>query len=165
MEFEIEHLFLVPENNWHEASHRVKRFFDHSILVKYASVNFDQHTSISVADHDFWLMLEKGLSKNKEVLTGLLDELAGEGFDSLKNLLSMDQGYQSKLLHTATHLLDGFFGIDSYFFNLAEDSHQVSSKLRNSLQTDPTGFWLVKVCGSSEIPRDDPFGHLRTLKE
>ncbi len=164
MRFETEHLFLVPESTWDGASHQVKRFFDRTILVKYASIKTNKNASLPATYDDFWPRLEKGLATNQAVLTGLLDEIVQEGYSNLKDLTTMEQGFQSKLLHTASHLLDGFFGIDSYFFNLVEDSHQVSERLRNSIKNQPQKYWLVEASGATEIPGEDPFSHLRTFE-
>ena len=49
------------------------------------------------------------------------------------------------MLHVITHLLDGFFGIDSYFYNLVEDSHWVSEELRATIKTSPSRYWLIAV--------------------
>lgn len=164
MRFDVEHLFLVPEADWQHASQRVIQFFDHSLLVKYASVAPCRTASKPGTDQKFMPLLEDGIARNRIVLAGLLNELAEEGYENLNDLKTMAQGFPSKLLHTITHLLDGFFGIDSYFYNLAEDSHQVSTSLRQTITDTPEEFWLVSVTGSSEIPGDDPLAHLRSFE-
>src|SRR4030043_54062 len=63
----------------------------------------------------------------------------------LKDLQELPQGYKSKILHVITHLLDGFFGIDTYFYNLEEDSHWVSEELKEKIKTNPPIFWLLSL--------------------
>jgi hypothetical protein len=69
--------------------------------------------------------------------------------ESLGDLESLPQGYQSKTLHTLTHLLDGFFGIDSHFYNLIEGSHGVSAGLRGKIDSSPGGYMLLAVRAST----------------
>lgn len=164
MRLEIKHLFLVPEADWQSASQRVLDYLNRSLLVRYASVIPCDTTSKPATKEQFWPLLEQGLTKNMEVLATLVDELADEGYKDLNDLKTMDQGFQSKILHTITHLLDGFLGIDSFFYNLVEDSHQVSTSLRATMAEHPEDYWLVSITGSSEIPGDDPLGHLRTFE-
>ncbi len=71
----------------------------------------------------------------------------GEGVSLLNDLENMPQGYRTKMLHVITHLLDGFFGIDSYFYNLEEDSHQVSEELKKKMAGELTDYWLLPVEG------------------
>ena len=57
----------------------------------------------------------------------------------------MGQGYESKVLHIITHLVDGFFGADTVFYNLEEDSHWLSDKLTDKIKEQPEKFWLLKI--------------------
>jgi hypothetical protein len=41
--------------------------------------------------------------------------------------------------------LDGFFGIDTYFFNLEEESHWVSVELQKSMEAAPSAYWLLTI--------------------
>jgi hypothetical protein len=75
----------------------------------------------------------------------LYRRLKEEGVTSLDQLPHLEQGYVTKVLHTLTHLLDGFIGIDSVFYNLLEDSHQVSGSLAADIQASPTAYWLVPI--------------------
>jgi hypothetical protein len=43
------------------------------------------------------------------------------------------------------HLVDGFFGIDTVFYNLADDSHAVSPQLRQEIEATPGEYWLLKI--------------------
>ena len=75
----------------------------------------------------------------------MLEHLREEGIDTLEQLLDLEQGYETKILHTLTHMLDGFIGIDSFFYNLIEDSHTVSRTLKNTISEFPNEHWLVPV--------------------
>ncbi|MEW6586553.1 MAG: hypothetical protein AB1442_13210, partial [Nitrospirota bacterium] len=100
---------------------------------------------LSCSSPDFWNALDQAVLKNREILSELAEELRHEGVKTLHDLERIPQGYQSNMLHVMTHLLDGFFGIDSYFFNLVENSHWVSDALRARMRGCPTGHWLVAV--------------------
>jgi hypothetical protein len=75
----------------------------------------------------------------------MLAHLKEEGVTSLDQLPELEQGYVTKILHTLTHLLDGFIGIDSVFYNLVEDSHRVSAGLSDAIRANPADYWLVPV--------------------
>ena len=77
-----------------------------------------------------------------------LAELREDGLDSLQDLVSIAEGYQSKTIHTVAHLLDGFFGIDSYFFNLADHSHWLPDHRLECLESAGESYLLVKVRAS-----------------
>jgi hypothetical protein len=63
----------------------------------------------------------------------------------IEDLLALKPGYPSKVLHILTHMLDGFIGIDSAFYNLVEDSHWLSEPLRTTILRNPEGYWLVPL--------------------
>lgn len=164
MRLEINHLFLTPGSSLENSQQRVRRFLDRSQLVRYATVEFLPGCTISGDQTGFDEALEAGLARNRAALDELLSELATEGFRSLAELAATPQGYPSKLLHTVAHLVDGFFGIDSAFYSLAEDSHRVSAALRQKIQQQPKGFWLVELTGSSEVQNRDPVNELRKFE-
>ena len=95
--------------------------------------------------HGFWDRLKSNERVNKDLLRTWIGELHATGVRSIEDLAYLPQGYPSKLLHTITHLLDGFFGVDSYFFNLVEDSHWVSEGLKQIIKKRPEGYWLISV--------------------
>ncbi|MCD6549031.1 MAG: hypothetical protein J7K10_06135 [Thermodesulfobacterium sp.] len=82
----------------------------------------------------FWEILEYGIEKNKEALLNFLKELKREGFSKIEDILEISQGYLSKVFHIIVHLVDGFFSIDSTFYNLIEDSHSLSKALRKEIK-------------------------------
>ncbi|MGC9021833.1 MAG: hypothetical protein ACP5J5_01770 [Dissulfurimicrobium sp.] len=99
---------------------------------------------------DFWVRVDMGIAENRAVLDGFLSELSRAGFKSIPELRELPQGYLSKLLHIATHMLDGFFGVDSYFYNLVEDSHWISHECRKKIQLYNRLYWLIALEASSE---------------
>ncbi|OIP48857.1 MAG: hypothetical protein COZ12_02830 [Deltaproteobacteria bacterium CG_4_10_14_3_um_filter_60_8] len=164
MRLAINHLFLTAGVSRADSRQRVRRFLDRSILVRYATIEFLPGRTIHGDQAGFNKALEAGLARNRVTLAELISELDREGFRSLADLATTPQGYPSKLLHTIAHLVDGFFGIDSAFYNLYEDSHQVSAALRQAIRQQPAGFWLVELTGSSEVPDDDPVTRLRKFE-
>ena len=79
----------------------------------------------------------------KNLLKQLIKELGDEEVTNLKDLEELPQGYKSSMLHIVTHFFDGFFGVDTYFYNLEEDSHWVSEELIKKMQTSPSHFWIL----------------------
>ena len=63
----------------------------------------------------------------------MLAELRESGYEKLPDLVGMKQGYDSKVLHTVTHLLAGFFGVDTF------------SIIRRKTRTTSASVWLVET--------------------
>ena len=40
---------------------------------------------------------------------------------------------------------DGFIGIDSYFYNLIDDSHWLPQATAKAIQKDPNHYWLLHI--------------------
>ena len=78
-------------------------------------------------------------------MLGLIHELQESGYHTLVELAEIKQGYESKTLHTLVHLLDGFIGIDSKFYNLIENSHLISASLRREIKQTPAHYWLLQI--------------------
>lgn len=144
-ELEITHDILVSGPDADSCKKRVLRFFDKTQLVKYDSIHFEEGKTLSAEKELFWTRVTDGIAANRRVIQELADELKESGFETADDLPTLPQGYQSKILHTITHILDGFIGIDSRFYNLEEDSHWLSEPLREKIKADPTAFWLVAV--------------------
>ena len=158
------HLLLTPGIDRGAALARVSRFFAGNFLVKYDQVEIAPARSIAGSDPDFWPRLERGLSENRRAVAELLQALQGSGFATLADLAQMPRGYESKLLHLLTHLLDGFFGIDSRFYNLEEDSHGISERLRATIRKTPGAFWLVEAeCASASGHESSQLDLIRQL--
>ena len=109
----------------------------------------DEAESLTAEDPRFPGRLEDALAENSRRVRAFLEELHGEGVDTLMQLETLPQGYQSKTLHTVTHLLDGFFGIDSFFYNLVEGSHGISDELRKKIAAEPAAYMLIAVKAST----------------
>lgn len=145
MEYPISHYFLVQSPTGERACRHVERYLDGNQLISYATFVVQPAEAINAQDALFWRTLEYGLTANDRFARRMLDHLKEEGVTSLEQLPDLPQGYVTKILHTLTHLLDGFIGIDSVFYNLVEDSHRVSSGLHAAIQSTPGGYWLVPV--------------------
>lgn len=143
------HLLLTSGSDQADAQARVEHFFARNFLVKYDRVRVLAERTINAGEAGFWGRLAEGTAANRRLVEELVEELRAGGFETVHNLAAMRQGYQSKILHTVTHLLDGFFGVDSVFYNLAEDSHGLSDRLVATIKANPGGFWLVEAEGAS----------------
>ncbi|HDO30421.1 MAG TPA: hypothetical protein ENG79_05115, partial [Desulfobacteraceae bacterium] len=126
----VRHSFMVTGPDLDTCGQHVRFFLDTTQLVRYDLVAIDPEHSIRGTDPRFQQELDLVAAANQAILAELLGELRQEGCRQLDDLLTLPQGFQSKLLHTMSHLLDGFFGIDSRFFDLDEDSHRITAKRR-----------------------------------
>jgi hypothetical protein len=149
-----DHLLLLTGSDPDQAETRVRSFFEKNFLVRYDRIDILSPRTISAAHPEFHSRLEAGIGKNHRAIAAFLTELQSNGYQRLSDLAAMPRGYDSKVLHILTHLLDGFFGIDSGFYNLEEDSHTLSEPFRQRLRRDPAGFWLVEVQGVTESGND-----------
>ena len=145
MNLNISHLFLSTGSDGRTARSHVLRFLDQTILVQYDRIQIIEGHILSAENKKFWPELEVSISENRRVVAGFINELTECGVDHLGDIKNLEQGYQSKTLHTIAHLLDGFFGIDSCFFNLIEDSHWLSAALKEKIMENPDQYWLVEA--------------------
>jgi hypothetical protein len=145
MDIEALHILLVRGDNFENCRKRVEIFFAKNFLVKYETVKIVPEKSYSAENPVFWKELKKGIDCNRQKVVKLVRELREAGFDDLNSLAAIPQGYESKILHTITHLVDGFFGIDTCFYNLEEDSHGLTEKLAELIREIPTEFQLITV--------------------
>jgi len=139
------HLLLTSGADRAAAQTRVRHFFAKNYLVKYDQVTILAERTIDGGAADFGKRLQEGIAANRRVVAELLEELGAGGFEKLPDLLAMRQGYESKILHLISHLLDGFFGVDTVFYNLEEDSHGISDRLVATIPANPGGYWLVEA--------------------
>lgn len=145
MEFPISHYFLVRSQSGQAAGQHVERYLAGNQLISYADFFVRKGEVLRGEDEQFWDTLGYGLAANHAFARRMLDHLKEEGVDTLDQLLDLEQGYATKILHTLTHLLDGFIGIDSVLYNLVEDSHWVSAGLTEAMRAAPADYWLVPV--------------------
>lgn len=164
MKFEVIHKILAMEPDFTKSSTHVLRFLERTRLVRYDAVRIVTGETFPASDPRFWSSLEQGVEENREALRKLTGELRVAGTMDFAGLLTMPQGFQSKILHTMAHLLDGFFGIDSRFYSLPEDSHWLSDELRRQIEANPEEFWLVAVVGALEPTAHDAVAGLRSFE-
>jgi len=162
-----QHHLLLASSSRKSAAQHAHFFFEHNDLVRYDSVIIASSAIIPGTDPDFFNKIEEGLKANRQAINSLVRELQAEGAADPQTWATLQQGYATKLLHTAVHLLDGFFGIDSALYNLVENSHQVTDALLTRIEKHPEKYWLVPVTGMSthgnadRIPLLRPFGRER----
>lgn len=145
MEFSVFHDFLVRSSDFSSAKAQVGKFLQGTTLIRYGSIEIDHSKSCSAENEVFWQTLEKGVAENRKIVEKLIDELERCDYTTLQDLFFVKQGFESKTLHTITHILDGFIGVDSVFYSLIEDSHWLSPSLREEIISDPNLYWLVHV--------------------
>lgn len=165
MKFEVAHTILVMAPDFEKSAGHALRFLDRTPLVRYDAVRVVAEESCSGTDPRFWPALEKGLAGNRQVVAQLSDELRAAGTKEFSDLLTMPQGFQSKLFHTMAHMLDGFFGIDSRFFSILEDSHWLGDSLREQMEEEPEDFWLIRVIGTLESKEHHAVAGLRSFEK
>ena len=139
------HLFLAAGNSLVQARQQATHFINTTQLVVYQSNTIKDEEIRSGAWQHFWVEMERGIAANRAFCNALLKELQETGLTGLEDLLAIQPGYPSKLLHILTHMLDGFIGTDSVFYNLVEDSHWLSETLRTTIQQNPEHYWLIPV--------------------
>ena len=144
-QYKISHLFLVEAESPQEGTEQVEHYLKGNQLITYSDLVIRPEEIIGSKEGRFWPMLEKGIAKNMDFALSLVETLKDEGVETLDGLVQMEEGYLTKLLHTLTHLLDGFIGVDSVFYNLVEDSHRISRTLKMSVDTECEKYWLIPV--------------------
>jgi len=142
---EAMHEFLADGADLDVCSGKIFSFLENYQLIKYGEVEIVEKECLTATDDLFWERLDHGIALNRKKVRSFLEELGHEGVLSLPQLEDLPQGYLSKTLHTVTHLLDGFFGIDSHFFNLIEGSHWVSEGLREKIRAESGSYMILCV--------------------
>ncbi len=146
------HLMLAAGDSHAGCRTQVEVYFARTELVRYDRITIDDRQSLAGSHRDFTRCLTEAIGKNRQTLAGLINDLENTGAATIADLLQLAQGYPSKVLHIATHFLDGFIGIDSAFYNLIDDSHWLPEKTRQMIASAPDGYWLIPVDGFSETP-------------
>lgn len=136
--------FLVEADSYAKGCKKVMYFLEITALVKYDNFQFSPDLSCSASEQKFWKIIDNGLKNNRQSVAALIEELQNNGYRQLAELTEMKQGYESKMLHILVHLLDGFIGIDSSFYSIIEDSHQISDSLRRKIRESPGKYWLLQ---------------------
>lgn len=137
-------LFLVEAKELTGAQHKVKRFLEETTLVIFEYIEFT-NKCYNGGQREFYDLIDMGISQNKKVLKEIVRELVDEGYKEIMDVLYIPQGYISKLIHTIAHILDGFIGIDTYFFNLEESSHWISKPMYQKIKKTPNNYWVLEI--------------------
>jgi len=145
----VEHDMLVSGPDFDTCERHVRLFFEKSQLVHYDSIDIDRQNSVNAVDPRFEELMNNAIAENHRVLADLLAKLQEEDCQSLQDLLVLPQGFKSKMLHTMSHVLDGFFGIDSRFFDINEISHWLTENRQKDIAESPGRHWLIRVRASS----------------
>lgn len=145
MSFNRQHILLVRAADGETCLQRVERFFARNPLVQYDRVEVRRENALPATAAGFQDALTAALAENAEAVAALVAELKGVGVATVEDLARLPQGYPSKALHTLAHFVDGFFGIDTVFYNLEDDSHAVPASTLRHIADAPGQFWLVTV--------------------
>ncbi len=90
----------------------------------------------------------------------MIGDLQANGVNSLEDVRSIDQGFVSKIFHILSHFVDGFIGVDSYFYTLLDDSHWLPNKTKTAIKEVPDGYWLIHLDCYAEGPEEAGLLHL-----
>ena len=142
-----EHIFLVEAEDIEQSLSQVVKFLSTYQLVRYDRFEVKRENIIPIYNERFWDVLEGALEKNYEILHRFIEDLKSEGYQLIDDLRTLPQGYLSKLVHLIAHFVDGFFSVDSYFYNLIEDSHFISPQLRMLMLKRKQNFYLIPAKG------------------
>ena len=146
------HKILVAGDSYQSCRNQVVDFFDRTQLVRYDRVRINKKESSPGNHQDFSSCVAEAIQNNRHILAGLIKDLENTGVKTTADLLTMPQGYPSKVLHILTHFLDGFIGIDTIFYNLIDDSHWLPEHTQKAMAEAPGGYWLIAVDCSSDTP-------------
>lgn len=142
---EYHHEILVKGSDFQACKKKVLHFFKKYQLVRYSYIAILENKSVSAADSGFEDRLNEAILKNRQIVNKLIGELQTEKIKTLNDLKALPQGYKSKMLHIITHFIDGFFGIDTYFYSLEDDSHWVTEESLEKIKASPPDYWLLSL--------------------
>jgi hypothetical protein len=139
------HIILARCSDFDAAKRKVLHFFEKYELVRYSFIEIKENESLPASTQKFEERLREAILENRRILYGLIQELQAEGVKTLNDLKDLPQGYKSKMLHVITHFVDGFFGIDTYFYNLEDNSHWVTESFLEKIRSAPSDYWLLSL--------------------
>jgi len=145
---------LLAGDSFEHCRSQVRKFFDLTSLVIYDCIEVNREHSVSGLDAVFFTQIRDCEEKNRQIVHGLLAEIKKSGVISFDQISTIEQGYVSKTFHVLSHFLDGFIGIDSYFYNLLDDSHWLPEKTEQLIQAKPEKYWLLHLDGYSATPEE-----------
>jgi len=140
-----QHKILLSGDSFNHCRERAHIFFDRTTLVIYDSIQVVEEKSSSGLDSSFWQDLSQAEARNRTLVKTQIKELKKNGLHSIDSLVDIQQGYESKLLHILSHMLDGFIGIDSYFYNLIDDSHWLPAATAAIIKKNSSEYWLLHI--------------------
>jgi len=138
---------LLAGDSFDHCSEQVHKFFDLTSLVIYDCIEAIESKSFSGLDAAFIDRIMQAEAHNRQMVQNLTNELIKADVHGTTDLQRIDQGYVSKTLHLLTHFLDGFIGIDSYFYNLLDDSHWLLPATAQTIRRNPGHYWLLHIDG------------------
>ncbi len=162
MEKISEHKILLAGESFTTCRELVLHFFRKTMLVKYDRILVVREKSCNSRDSVFMQQLREAEKLNRVQVRDLVEELKQTGFSSLDSLVSIPQGYESKLLHIISHFLDGFIGIDSSFYNLIDDSHWLPENCSTFVANSEKGLWLLHLDCFATVPEEAGLLHKST---
>ncbi len=162
MEKISEHKILLAGESFAACRELVLRFFRKTMLVKYDRIQVVREKSCNNRDTVFLQQLQDAENLNRVQVRDLVEELKQTGFSSLDSLASINQGYESKLLHILSHFLDGFIGIDSSFYNLIDDSHWLPENCSTFIADPEKDLWLLHLDCFATVPEEAGLLHKST---
>ena len=160
MELLARHLILAGAETRDECQAHILGFFDQTSLVRYDRIEVLEQSVLRGTETTFPALLKSGVDRNRKILAGFIAELESTGFSNKDDLPSLEQGYPSKVFHIIAHFLDGFIGIDTYFYNLVDDSHWVTADTTAKIEEKPENFWLFSLNCYSMTPREAALLHM-----
>jgi hypothetical protein len=140
-----QHKMLLAGDSFDHCNDQVHKFFDLTSLVIYDCIETIESKSFSGLDAAFFDLILKAENFNRRTMQDLIDELVKANIRKIEDLQDIEQGYLSKTLHILSHFLDGFIGIDSYFYNLLDDSHWLPPATAKAIHRNPHHYWLLHV--------------------
>lgn len=156
-----QHKILVTGDSFDSCSEQVRKFFNLTSLVIYDCIEVKPEQSFAGIDAGFPEALTGAVAENEKVVKALIGDLQKTGLHSVSDLRNLKQGYPSKVLHIIAHFLDGFVGIDSYFYNLPDDSHWISAETTKDLDHSPGKYWLIHIDCYSAAPEEAALLHMQ----
>lgn len=139
------HKMLLTGDSFDHCSDQVHKFFNLTSLVIYDCIEAIESKSFSGLDTAFFDLIIEAEAHNRSMVKDLIGELEKENIRKTADLQRIEQGYLSKTLHILSHFLDGFIGIDSYFYNLIDDSHWLTPATSEAIRRNPHHYWLVHI--------------------
>ncbi|MFW2366709.1 MAG: hypothetical protein ACN4GW_09840 [Desulforhopalus sp.] len=155
------HKVLLTGDSYTHCVDLVHRYFDLTSLVIYDCIEAREEKSFSALDAVFFATIADAELHNRKLMAELIDELTAAGIKSTTDLKRVEQGYLSKTLHILSHFLDGFIGIDSYFYNLIDDCHWLPPETARTIRENPLQYWLIHIDCFAATAEEAGILHLR----